>query len=138
MKPKYLVEKQYFVSDSNKAINSGELGNVITLQNSTGGEVKLDSLILKFDSSVTGIKNIDFEIVQSKITDKILSIGSMKLGIFGTPLSASYERIIQIKQKIIIPKSEGINLKLNKPSINISANKIFMQAEFLSLVEVKE
>lgn len=105
---------------------------VISLTNTEKSDLLLDSICIKYDSTVSGLLTQKFNLHYLKGDRKLLSIGdALILGIEATPLNQSFERIIKIKDDIIIQNSDGIVLKLYDVTTagSIAAGSILMRVE---------
>lgn len=121
----------YFIqSGVSSSVTSGDNSDVITLSNSTKSDVKLHSFILKYDDTVSGLRNQKF-IIKDDSKQNVLGIGSMVIGAEMIPFSSPYERKVIVPARIIVPKSGSLILSIEKATINIPANSIFWRMEFI-------
>lgn len=122
------MNQVYIQSGTNLAIPANSTGIGISLANTTKHDLILKSYSLKYKSSVSGLESQKFTLRTLKGNNLILHVGESVIGAEGTPIDIQpISR--KLEEGIIIPSSDGITLQIEKSTVSIDANSIFLLLE---------
>ncbi|MCB1144482.1 MAG: hypothetical protein KDK54_19665 [Leptospiraceae bacterium] len=127
------VVETYFQSGANKTIAVDETAMAISLSNTTKDDLELVRYSIKYDKSIVNLRNQLFSIRSLKGDSILFHIGVSVLGAEGSDFD-QIPNFIEVPKKLIIPKSDGISLKIEKSSILIPSNSVYLWLEYKKVI----